>query len=45
MDSEKVEPAPEPAPAPAPVQGHPAAQYTLFEKLLRKTAKILRQSR
>jgi hypothetical protein len=41
MDSEKVEP----APAPAPVQGHPTAQYTLFEKLLRKTAKILRQSR
>jgi hypothetical protein len=41
MDSEKAEP----AAAAQPVQGDPAAQYTLFEKLLKKTAKILRQTR
>jgi len=40
MDSDKVKPASEPT----PVQGHPTAKYSVFEKLLRKTAKILRQS-
>jgi hypothetical protein len=53
MDSDKTEPAQNPTPVenstpvqqPTPVQGHPTAQYSLFEKLLKKTAKILRQSR
>ena len=41
MDSREAEPTPDPK----PVVGHPEAKYTLFEKLLKKTAKILRQSR
>ena len=38
-------PSPTPPPEPKPVQGHPTAQYTMFEKVLKKVAKALRQSR
>jgi hypothetical protein len=41
MESENAEPAQEPK----PVQGHPTARYSPFEKILKKVAKVLRQSR
>jgi hypothetical protein len=41
-----MEQQPSPPPQePKPVAGQPKAKYTLFEQFLKKTAKILRQSR
>jgi hypothetical protein len=37
MDSDQVDP--------KPVAGQPKAKLTLFEQIVKKTAKILRQSR
>ena len=41
MESDRTNPPPEPT----PVQGHPTAQYSIFERVLKKVAKVLRQSR